>query len=295
MTGCGAPRHDGQDEPTPAEAHACVECGRLIRGHSRKCGRCRAVERACDECGTLFRSVGNRKCPRCSATDRACASCGKGFRGKNRLCQGCQASDRECAQCGVAFSGKLRLCGRCATPERECAICGKTFRGTNSRCGRCLAAERTCVECGSTFRGRERACQSCRSAVRECVTCGKTFKGVRRECGPCSGRDIAHQNARRARRRAAEVSGPLPRSVYQEVISSGPCVYCGLPATTADHVRPLARGGHEAACNLVPACAFCNNSKNSRLLTQWNPQKVTRAAACSPVVAAELARLGGAV
>jgi 5-methylcytosine-specific restriction endonuclease McrA len=42
------------------------------------------------------------------------------------------------------------------------------------------------------------------------------------------------------------------------------CHYCPAPATTVDHVVPVARGGGHAG-NLVPACTSCNASKGARL------------------------------
>jgi hypothetical protein len=57
-----------------------------------------------------------------------------------------------------------------------------------------------------------------------------------------------------------------------------------------DHIRPLARGGHEAEYNLVPACARCNKSKNAKLLTEWDQVRVAHGAAHSPIVAVELER-----
>jgi hypothetical protein len=95
---------------------------------------------------------------------------------------------------------------------------------------------------------------------------------------------------RRALRLAAEQAGPVPRQVYVAIAASGPCVYCGKPATTVDHVRPLSRGGHEAEYNLAPACSTCNRSKNAKLLIEWDAVKVAHGAAHSPVVAAELER-----
>jgi hypothetical protein len=50
-------------------------------------------------------------------------------------------------------------------------------------------------------------------------------------------------NARRARKLAAQVSGPVLREVYQAIARSGPCVYCRERVGTVDHVRPLTRGG----------------------------------------------------
>lgn len=41
------------------------------------------------------------------------------------------------------------------------------------------------------------------------------------------------------------------------------CVYCLAPATTVDHVVPLAFGGNSHPDNLVPACFGCNNRKGA--------------------------------
>lgn len=50
---------------------------------------------------------------------------------------------------------------------------------------------------------------------------------------------------------------------------SGLCCYCDSPATTLDHVTPIAKGGADAEWNLVPACHLCNSRKTDRLLTEW--------------------------
>lgn len=104
-------------------------------------------------------------------------------------------------------------------------------------------------------------------------------------------KDISQANARRARKRLAQVAGPVPRGTYIEVIASGDCVYCGAEAQHVDHVRPLSAGGWEHGDNLVPACSSCNLSKGAKLLTDWDPVRVARAAAVSAKVAAELERL----
>ena len=125
---------------------------------------------------------------------------------------------------------------------------------------------------------------------------GGRSKGARPAAGACrwestppevrQAQSASQGNARRARKLAAEVVGPVPPEVYEAIRASGPCVYCGQPATTVDHVRPLARGGWEHEANLVPACGSCNYSKCARLLTEWRPDRVAHAVACSPVVAA---------
>lgn len=104
-------------------------------------------------------------------------------------------------------------------------------------------------------------------------------------------RSRSSSNRRRARLSAAEVTGPVPASVYAAIRSSGACVYCGRHATHVDHVLPLARGGWEHESNLVPACGHCNCSKGTKLLAEWDPVRVAHGVAHSPKVAAEFARL----
>lgn len=129
--------------------------------------------------------------------------------------------------------------------------------------------------------GRQSACLSCFNEyqkTRHRDPALKQFDSERRR---------GHWNARRARKLAAEVTGPVPAGTYTAVLASGPCVYCDAPATTVDHVMPLARGGHEAEYNLVPACLPCNSSKHARLLVEWDPVRVAHAVACSEKVAAQ--------
>lgn len=38
---------------------------------------------------------------------------------------------------------------------------------------------------------------------------------------------------------------------------------CGRPATTIDHLHPVAHGGTSHPDNLVPACATCNSSRGA--------------------------------
>lgn len=48
------------------------------------------------------------------------------------------------------------------------------------------------------------------------------------------------------------------------------CMYCLQSYTrgqlTRDHVVPISRGGQDEWCNVVTACAHCNQSKDNRLL-----------------------------
>ena len=87
---------------------------------------------------------------------------------------------------------------------------------------------------------------------------------------------------------APEKTPDVSGEALADILASGPCVYCGAPATTVDHVTPLAKGGRHAVSNLVPACQPCNSSKAAKLLANWNQARVTQALACSLKVCAQL-------
>lgn len=133
-----------------------------------------------------------------------------------------------------------------------------------------------------------------------CKSCGRSYHYAWPLCVTCwratippeirSAQDRARNHRRRAIKQKAEVAGPVPASVYAEVRASGPCSYCGDVATTVDHIRPLARGGHEATYNLTPACASCNYDKRTLLLTEWQADRVAHGVRACPKVAAEYRR-----
>jgi hypothetical protein len=284
-----------------ATERACDQCGKSFKGTHRCCPTCRATERSCEGCERVFKGH-TRKCRACQRTERTCGSCGKSFTGTALRCSACRATERTCEVCGRKFKGSQRRCTSCHATDRTCEVCGKTFTGTNLRCRACQRIQRACKSCGNTFTGSERNCPACRAAERACEVCGRTFTGTALRCGPCwweslppevrQSRMASYNHARRARKVAAEVAGPVPPEVYEAIRTSGPCAYCTAPATTVDHVRPLARGGWEHENNLVPACAACNFSKNVRLLTEWGrADRVAYGVKHSPKVAAEYARL----
>lgn len=268
----------------------CVTCGQSFRGRDRECYQCKATDRACIVCGKTFHGV-KRTCLDCLAVERLCEICGETFRGNKNTCPSCSAKQRICVLCGRQFHGTSVNCPRCFARDRECEVCGKSFHGYQTICRSCRVSTRVCVTCRRPFRGDQVECATCRYVERECVTCGRTFRSsFYRECGTCSGRTHVVNNRRRARMLAAQVDGPLSRTVYVRILESGPCVYCAAPAVSIDHVRPLAGDGTETEDNLVPACEACNKSKQAKPLISWDLGKVTHGAACSPAVAAELER-----
>ncbi|MFD3516289.1 HNH endonuclease [Streptomyces sp. NPDC058657] len=56
----------------------------------------------------------------------------------------------------------------------------------------------------------------------------------------------------------------------------GLCAYaCNRPATSIDHVWPVARGGRSVPGNLAPACTSCNSSKGDRHPAPWVERGIT--------------------
>lgn len=71
------------------------------------------------------------------------------------------------------------------------------------------------------------------------------------------------------RRRHAKLHRCIAPSVRREVLSSGPCVYCGGPAEVIDHLIPVSRGGTRFRRNLAPACDRCNRQKSDMTAEEY--------------------------
>lgn len=78
----------------------------------------------------------------------------------------------------------------------------------------------------------------------------------------------AKQVARNQKRRASV--GSVSVSLADVLSYHGAwCAYCGLDATTIEHVTPVSAGGATDLDNCVPACRTCNLSKGPRHLVVW--------------------------
>jgi hypothetical protein len=245
-----------------------------MTANSLLCSSCQVKERECVDCGRIFKST-NRLCEKCRAIERLCESCGNRFKGMHKLCHKCRSYEHECLACNKIINSASSMCGSCNRKDRICQTCNKFFKGTALVCPTCRATNRVCTRCYNEFTGISTQCSSCFRIDRECIICDRTFKGSVLICGICSGKDIAHTNRYRARKKQAEIIGPIPGSIYKSILLSGPCVYCGIIATTVDHITPLNRGGNEVESNLVQCCKYCNSSKSDKLLTEWNESRVT--------------------
>lgn len=158
-----------------------------------------------------------------------------------------------------------------------CAACGepawKSPAGQGSRDGKTY--HRNCPRPGTAPRVVERACAWCLDIF-------LLKYPTATHCSPsCAQRHAASKRGRsqtragRARRSDRERIAPgltytQRRALLHQWRKSGTaCVYCTSPATTVDHVIPLARGGTNYEGNLVPCCKRCNSSKSDLLTSEW--------------------------
>jgi RHS repeat-associated protein len=51
--------------------------------------------------------------------------------------------------------------------------------------------------------------------------------------------------------------------------NGGKCVFCGRPATQADHAVPRSRGGDTTPENMQPACSHCNAQKGAKTTQEY--------------------------
>lgn len=76
---------------------------------------------------------------------------------------------------------------------------------------------------------------------------------------------------RKANLKAVESQNYTPTQVLERFAKFGnKCVYCGRKEKVSiDHFIPVSKGGADKIENIVPACIFCNSSKNNKLPEFW--------------------------
>lgn len=96
--------------------------------------------------------------------------------------------------------------------------------------------------------------------MRPCLTCGTPARGTR--CPPCQ---RSHDTHRRPSPNQRGYDAEY-RKARRIILATGPaCAICGTaPATTADHIVPVSRGGTNELTNLRPACHPCNSARGNR-------------------------------
>ena len=64
------------------------------------------------------------------------------------------------------------------------------------------------------------------------------------------------------------------KKIYESL--NGHCAYCGcklkIGAMHVDHKEPLANGGSDTLCNMLPACRSCNHRKGSSSVESFRGQ-----------------------
>lgn len=70
-----------------------------------------------------------------------------------------------------------------------------------------------------------------------------------------------------------EAAGALRGVVAHFKTAADPCVYCGGPASTREHILPKSAGGKNHWTNMARACAVCNHNRSSTPLLHWLLQR----------------------
>lgn len=92
-----------------------------------------------------------------------------------------------------------------------------------------------------------------------CLGCGEPVRAPR--CRVCQQKLDYRRNTSEAR---APYRDPEYRRNRLELLAEQPsCWRCTAPATTADHIVPISRGGSNARTNLRPACLAHNSGRRS--------------------------------
>lgn len=110
----------------------------------------------------------------------------------------------------------------------------------------------------------------------------KRREANRRWAANRSSEDVRKWNVYNAERRKAQrgprlsVEEALLENEYEKIVLRDPCVYCGKPSGTLDHIEPINLGGEEGWENMAPACQSCNSSKRDKGLLQFLLWKLDR-------------------
>jgi 5-methylcytosine-specific restriction endonuclease McrA len=166
-----------------------------------------------------------------------------------------------------------KFCGRCKTekPLDDFAKNRARHDGLQSMCRICDKAK-----------GQKWASENRKSAVARVTRYNKSEKGrtkrlERARALAAAGktkrykRDLAKHALVQHKRRAKLAGNGVFEITQKDLLKLkvSPCFYCGKKATTIDHVIPITKGGRHSVGNLVPACSWCNTSKNNHLLIVW--------------------------
>lgn len=83
---------------------------------------------------------------------------------------------------------------------------------------------------------------------------------------------------KRHQRINADISSPWRpwyTPIHYSFLIDDPCVYCGYPRDTFDHITPVSAGG-KTADNFAPACLKCNREKKDMSLLHFLIDRITK-------------------
>jgi 5-methylcytosine-specific restriction endonuclease McrA len=101
--------------------------------------------------------------------------------------------------------------------------------------------------------------------LRACALCGAPFAPRSATHRRCPAHEPVGRASRSPTTRAQGATYYRERArLFTEAGDDPRCYWCGAPATTADHIIPVARGGGHVG-NLVLACGPCNFSRRADL------------------------------
>ena len=94
-----------------------------------------------------------------------------------------------------------------------------------------------------------------------------------RLANPEKRRAIAQRYDERKRAARYGTAATLTQEQWKSILNTfgHRCAYCDRPRARLEkeHLRPLSRGGHTTADNIVPACRSCNAGKHKKLPLEW--------------------------
>jgi hypothetical protein len=183
--------------------------------------------------------------------------------------------------------------------HRSCFVCGKERRyvkGMKAQgkycCHGCRSAapvpygtkreSKQCPECLKLFSkpGKQLCCSHKCAQVRRFRLGNSPLNGLNQHTRDPNWVRTKPQDPNWIRAKNAPGLKERPRrALLKQWIAQGrSCFYCDAKPVSVDHVIPLVRGGTNYEGNLVPACRWCNSSKNKLLLAEWRMKKMSRSA-----------------
>lgn len=100
-----------------------------------------------------------------------------------------------------------------------------------------------------------------------CPTCRVAYTAaLRGRSCPACGEELVHGRVPAGKSvifgNYPKKSGHASRAVWDHITKRDPCVYCGDPSTTIDHILPKALGGSKGSWTNRAGCCFrCNQDK----------------------------------